>query len=181
MNRIYTGLLMLAGAAALISSARAAYPEMIPLEESSLVGRTAPAVELKTLTGESFSLEQARAEGKVVVMAFWASWCGPCRRELPALKELEAKLSGAPIEILLVNVDKEASDARRFLRQVGLNDSDLTVAMDNEAVALGSYGVMSMPTTFLIDRNGTVKLFKVGYSDEKGLTELEDAISGALR
>jgi len=180
MNPIRIGMLAL-GLSLGAGLARAAYPEMIPMEAVSLVGRTAPTVELTTLTGGRFSLEQARAEGNVVVMAFWASCCGPCRRELPALRALEAELTGKPVEIVLVNVDKDPRDAKRFLRQIGLTDEDLTVAMDNEAVALGNYGVMSMPTTFLVDRNGTVKLSKVGYSTEKGLKELEDAIAGALR
>lgn len=178
MDRRWSGLVALLLAASV--PAQAAYPEMIPLEEVKLTGRTAPEVELSTLTGGSFSLQQARDDGKVVVLAFWASWCGPCQRELPALKELEKTLDDR-VQIVLVNVDKDARDAQRFLRRINLKDDDLVVAMDNEAIALGSYGVLSMPTSFVIDRNGTVKLSKVGYSTEKGLTELEAAIAGALR
>jgi thiol-disulfide isomerase/thioredoxin len=164
-----------------VAHAQTPYPEMIPIEELSLVGRTAPEVTLKTLSGDAFTLSSAQAAGEVVVLSFWASWCGPCRREIPALKELQASLGGRPVRIVLVNVDRDARDARRFLKQIGIGEQDMLVAMDNEALALGSYGVMSMPTTVLVDRNGTVKLFKVGYSEEKGLTELEDAINGALR
>lgn len=163
------------------AAAQTPYPEMIPLADGALVGRTAPEVSLKTLTGGDFSLSSARQAGEVVVLSFWASWCGPCRREIPALQALQGSLSGRPVRIVLVNVDKDPRDARRFLSQIGLKEADMLVAMDNEAVALGSYGVMSMPTTVLVDRNGTVKLFKVGYSEEKGLAELEEAIAGALR
>ena len=163
------------------AQAQTPYPEMIPLEELSLVGRTAPEVKLTTLSGESFALSSAKSAGEVVVLSFWASWCGPCRREIPALKALQAELAGKPVRIVLVNVDRDARDARRFLKQIGVDESEMVIAMDNEAVALGGYGVMSMPTTVLVDRNGTVKLFKVGYSEEKGLSELEEAIREALR
>ncbi|MFT4974931.1 MAG: thiol-disulfide isomerase/thioredoxin [Myxococcota bacterium] len=178
MDRSLPGLLaLLLGISA---PAAAAYPEMIPLEDVALTGRTAPGIELTTLTGGDFSLEGARADGKVVVLAFWASWCGPCQRELPALKELQGTLSD-DVQIVLVNVDKDARDAQRFLRRIDISDDDLIVAMDNEAVALGSYSVLSMPTSFVIDRNGTVKLAKVGYSADKGLSEVEAAIAEALK
>ena len=155
-----------------------AYPEMIPLEEATLVGRSAPPVDLSTISGEHFSLEGAR--GEVVVLSFWASWCGPCRNELPALKALQAELSDEPVRIVLVNVDKDSRDAKRFLSQIGISSQEMVVAMDHDAIALGSYGVMSMPTLFLIDGNGTVKLRKVGYSTEKGLAELTAAIEEVL-
>jgi len=164
----------------LSAPAAAAYPEMIPLDDASLAGRTAPPIELSTLTGGSFSLEKAQAEGKTVVLAFWASWCGPCQRELPALKELQPSLPG-DVQIVIVNVDKDPRDARRFLKRVGINDDDLIVAMDNESIALGSYGVLSMPTSFVIDPRGTVKLAKVGYSADKGLAEIESAIAEARK
>ncbi|MEL6341631.1 MAG: TlpA disulfide reductase family protein [Myxococcota bacterium] len=164
---------------AALLSAQAAYPEMIPVQETAVVGRAAPGVSLQTLQGEDFSLEAAR--GEVVVFAFWASWCGPCRREMPALKQLQANLTDKPVQIVLINVDKDARDARRFLQQIGMTETDLKVIMDNEARVMGEYGVMSMPTTVLIDKNGTVKFSKVGYSTEKGLAELETAIAEALR
>lgn len=179
MNRLLCAAAMLLVGWA--GPAHATYPEMIPLEDASLDGRTAPPIELSTLTGGSFSLAETQSDGKVVVVAFWASWCGPCRRELPALNELQTTLDGRPVQIVLVNVDKAVQDARRFLSRVGIGEDDLIVAMDNEAVALGSYGVLSMPTTFVIDVNGTVKLTKVGYSDENGLTAIEAAIAEALQ
>jgi len=157
-----------------------AAPEMIPLEETSMVGRTAPAFELQSLAGTEISLEDM--QGQVVVLSFWASWCGPCRAELPALQQLQQQLDNdsANTQIVLVNVDREKQDAIRFLAQVGMSKDDLPVLLDNDAVVMGHYGVLSMPTLFLVDRNGTIKFAKVGFSQEKGLTELEAAIEGAL-
>ena len=157
-----------------------AAPEMIPLEETSMVGRAAPAIALQSLEGTSFSLEEMR--GQVVVLAFWASWCGPCRAELPALQQLQQQLSDDErnAQIVLINVDRERQDALRFLTQVGLTRDGLPVLLDNEAIVMGNYGVLSMPTMFLVDQNGTIKFAKTGYSQEKGLVELEAAIQGAL-
>ncbi|MDG1479805.1 MAG: TlpA disulfide reductase family protein [Myxococcota bacterium] len=168
MNR---ALLMLMMAAPLSAGA---YPEMIPLEETSLIGRAAPEVDLKTLGGEAFVLSEAK--GEPVVLAFWASWCGPCRKEMPALMELQAARDD--VRIVMVNVDRDRRDAQRFLSQVGISPEDAEIALDSEAVALGEYGVMSMPTTFLVDGSGVVKLHKVGYSTEKGLVELIAALDG---
>lgn len=148
-------------------------PEMIPEDAGDLVGRTAPAFTGELLSGGSFDLASTR--GKVVVLSFWASWCGPCRQELPALDAL-AKRS-PDLAIYAVNVDRDQAAAQRFLRSVPI---DLPVVWDNTAIALGRYDVASMPTMVLLDQNGTVKFKKTGFSKEKGLAELEAAI-GALR
>lgn len=168
MNRLLMLMLMLAA-----PMSAGAYPEMIPLEETSLIGRAAPDVDLQTLSGGKFVLSEAR--GRPVVLAFWASWCGPCRKEMPALMALQEKNSD--VRIVMVNVDKDIRDARRFLAQIGLSAEEAEIALDNEAIALGAYSVLSMPTTFLVDPNGTVKFHKVGFSTEKGLAELEAAIA----
>ena len=147
-----------------------AAPRMIP-EESAIdpVGRTAPTFQAELLDGGEFDLEARR--GKPVVLAFWASWCGPCRQELPALSQLQAERDD--VQIIAVNVDRDAELARRFLQKV---EVELPIVWDNEAVSMGQYNVMSMPTTFLIDAQGTLKFKKVGYSSQKGLSELIAAL-----
>lgn len=142
-----------------------AAPRMIPLEEVDLVGRTAPSFELELLGGGTFTLDAMR--GKQTVLSFWASWCGPCREELPALEQL-AKERG-DIVVYAINVDRDPNLARRFLAQVKV---DLPVVWDPDSVALGQYEVLSMPTMFLLDENLTVKFRKTGFSKENGLKEL---------
>ncbi len=150
----------------------AAAPEMIPEDENTeIVGRTAQDFELATLDGQTFKLSEHR--GSPVVVAFWASWCGPCRLELPALSSYAAE--HPEVEIIAVNVDRERKDAEKFLSQISV---DLPIALDPESVVMGNFLVYTMPTTILIDANGTVKLFKIGYGKEKGLSELDAAISG---
>ena len=148
-----------------------AEPEMIPEEDLDLVGRSAPAISLPTLSGGHFSLEEQR--GKPVVLAFWASWCGPCRYELPALSVLSEQRPD--VQFIAVNVDKNSGPAKKFLR--GINNMNLPVVLDSQSMILGEYSVISMPTLFLIDAEGTVQFIKVGYSKEKGLVELEAALS----
>jgi len=146
-------------------------PELIPEDAVDMVGRTAPSFAATTLDGQPFDLESTR--GKPVVLAFWASWCGPCRLELPALSKLQKERSD--IVIYAVNVDRDRRKADAFLRKI---EVDLPVVWDNESKAMGQYDVLSMPTTFLLDPQGTVKLRKVGYSEAKGLTELLTALEG---
>lgn len=161
----------MSAALALACLALAAEPEMIPESGLDLVGRTAPAFAAPLFDGEAFALESTR--GKPVVLSFWASWCGPCRLELPALSELQKQRPD--IAIYAVNVDRDRRKAEGFLKQVKV---ELPVVWDNESLAMGQYDVLSMPTMFLLDARGTVKLRKVGYSSEKGLAELEAALAG---
>jgi thiol-disulfide isomerase/thioredoxin len=161
------GILIAAGLAL------AAPPEMIPLEALDLVGRTAPGFELTMLDGGAFKLEDQR--GKRVVLSFWASWCGPCRQELPALAALQKERPD--IAIFAVNVDRDPALARRFLSQVQF---DLPIVWDPDSIALGQYEVLSMPTMFLLDENGTVKFRKTGFSTQNGLKELEAALAGKV-
>ncbi len=145
-------------------------PEMIPEKDVDLIGRTAPEFTAKNDDGGDFALSDTR--GKPVVLSFWASWCGPCRLELPALAELQKTRDD--VVIYAVNVDRERGKAKQFLAKVKF---DLPIVWDNDAEALGHYDVMSMPTMFLLDEQGTVKWRKTGFSKQKGLVELEEQLS----
>ena len=146
-----------------------AAPEMIPNDDVELVGRTAPPIEAQLMDGGDFSLESLR--GSPVVLSFWASWCGPCRNELPALSELAKKRP--TVKFYAVNVDREMQPAKHFLTQV---TNELPVVWDQQSIALGQFQVLSMPTLFLIDKRGTVKFIKVGFGTASGLTDLEEAL-----
>ena len=148
-----------------------AEPEMIPIEDVDLQGRSAPVFSLPLFEGGTIDLEKLR--GKPVVLSFWASWCGPCRFELPELSRIQPLYPD--VHFIAVNVDKDKNEAQKFLSRVQFS---LPIAWDNEALTLGEYSVISMPTMFLIDAQGTVQYVKVGYSQEKKLVELEDKIKG---
>ena len=146
-------------------------PEMIPETDEDLLGRSAPDFTLPTFDNQEITLSQLR--GQAVLLSFWASWCGPCRFELPELSRIQPDYPN--VKFVAVNVDRTRKDAEKFLSRVKF---ELPIAWDNEANILGEYGVISMPTMMLIDRNGTVVYVKVGYSREKKLKELEEKIKG---
>ena len=145
-------------------------PEMIPKVEMSLMGRTAPFFSKSEKNGLNFNLQDQK--GKIVILSFWASWCSPCRYELPELYLLQQKMPD--VKVVTINVDKHQKDARGFLSKV---DFDLPILWDHDAKIMGQYQVLSMPTIFLIDQNGTVKYKKVGYSKTKKLVDLEQQIA----
>ncbi len=148
-------------------------PEMVPLDAFQAAGN--PVVkdfELPLMQGGTFKLSDQK--GKTVVLSFWASWCGPCRKELPALSTFAA--THPDVKFIAVNVDRERSAADKFLGAVSIT---LPVAFDPDAKALGSYGVTAMPTIFVIDKKGALAFSHTGYSEEKGFAELEAALGTA--
>ncbi len=153
-----------------------AEPEMIPIEvleaaKAASTGADASDITLPTSDGGTFRMADHR--GSPVVLSFWASWCGPCRAELPALATWAA--THPDVQVLTVNVDRQRPPADRFLQSVRF---DLPVAYDPDAKELGRFGVMSMPTMFLFDRAGAFIWSHTGYSAERGFTELDAALGG---
>lgn len=146
-------------------------PEMIPIEALDLLHKPAPGFELKTLDGGSFKLQDHK--GKTVVLSFWASWCGPCRKELPELAKLQKERSD--VEIFAVNVDRDKALAQKFLTTTPV---ELPIIWDQDSIALGQYEVLSMPTLFVIDKNQVVTFRKTGFSEERGLAELIAVLDG---
>lgn len=147
-----------------------AAPEMIPAAAMEVLNHPAPPFTLPLLRGGTFDL--AQQQGKTVVLSFWASWCTPCRMELPELSKLAAERKD--LVVIAVNVDRDKAAAERFLQSVpGIN---VPVALDPEASVMGNYLVLSMPTMFAIDSKGIVRYQRVGYSREKGLSELISAL-----
>ena len=133
------------------------------------VGHLASDFEVPLKGGGTFKL--SAHFGRRVVVSFWASWCGPCRAELPALSKLAA--SYPDVDFLALNVDRERKAADAFLDKVAVT---IPIAYDHEAVSMGNYGVTSMPTLFLIAPDGTIALKHVGYGTERGFTDLEAAL-----
>jgi thiol-disulfide isomerase/thioredoxin len=128
------------------------------------VGQAAPAVSLPQLSGASeVSLESLR--GKVVYLDFWASWCGPCRISFPQLEQLRNELGSEGFEVLAINVDEVESDAQTFLSEVSVS---YLVVRDGEGITPGTYGILGMPTGYLIDRQGIVREIHQGFRKSDG-------------
>jgi len=147
-----TVLCLMAAAASL---GGAATPDILPVVDRNGVklGEPAPNFQLRDLNGRLVTLSDLR--GKVVLLNFWATWCGPCRVEMPAMEDLYRALPRKDFEILAVSTDAQGVSITRPFQQENrltfpiLHDADYRVGL--------TYGARSLPMTFMVDRQGIVR------------------------
>jgi peroxiredoxin len=135
------------------------------LASSGMEGQTAPDFALKSSTGENLRLSEFR--GDVVMVNFWATWCGPCRQEMPLLDELYNRYQRVGFNLLGVNIDDDSRRAMAMVEELGVN---FPVLFDASKKVSELYEVEAMPVTVIIDRQGTVRYvhhgYKPGYEDK---------------
>lgn len=141
-------------------------------------GESAPALTLPSLKsmdskGGNFSL--ATQKGKVVLVDFWASWCGPCRKSLPALDKLQAKYKDQGLVVVGVSLDDDVAAAAAFLDRVPVN---FTILSDTTGASAEAYHVVAMPTSFLVDAEGKVA---ARFEGGEHMDAEEAAIQGLLK
>ncbi len=125
------------------------------------VGDVAPDFTLPTLEGNSVRLADYR--GKVVFINFWATWCPPCRQEMPSMESLYRRLKGRAFEMLAVSIDREGEDGLQpFVSQYGLT---FPVLLDPHKEVYRLYGVTGVPETFIVDGHGVILLKLIGPQD----------------
>ncbi len=135
--------------------------------------RLAPDFTLKDSNGHPVKLSDYR--GKVVLLNFWATWCGPCQIEIPWFIEFEKSHKDQGFAVLGVSMDEEGWEVvRPFAERMGVN---YRILLGTETVAQQYGGVDSLPTTFLVDREGRIAAAHVGLTDRK---EFEDGIQALL-
>ena len=140
------------------------------LASSGLEGRSAPDFALKSSTGENLRLSEYR--GEVVMVNFWATWCGPCRQEMPLLDELYQRYERVGFNLLGVNIDDDSRKAMKMIEELGVN---FPVLFDSRKEVSKLYEVEAMPVTVLIDREGNVRYVHHGYKpgyEEKYLDQI---------
>ncbi|MBI4489803.1 MAG: TlpA family protein disulfide reductase, partial [Deltaproteobacteria bacterium] len=120
----------------------------------------APDFTLKDLQGNRISLRDLR--GKVIFLNFWATWCPPCRLEMPTMEELHKEFGSQGLVILAVNHREDAEDIKPFYKQHQLT---FTTLLDEEGKVFDLYSAWSLPTTYLIDKKGKMVGKVVGYRD----------------
>ncbi len=108
------------------------------------------AIRFEDADGQSRSLTDFR--GKVVLLNIWATWCVPCRKEMPTLDRLQAKLGGADFEVVALSIDRRMDAVRKFFAEVGIQK--LAMYLDSSAKATRELGAVGLPTTLLLDREG---------------------------
>lgn len=119
--------------------------------------------ELKNLEGKSVKLSDYR--GKVVLMTFWATWCGPCKKEMPELQKFQAANKDKGVAVLAINIDRftERSKVPAFLKKEGLDSIDVVY---EDAEQLGSYNYSGIPALYVIDRQGRIAHARTGYDPD---------------
>ena len=117
-----------------------------------------PALQLMDIHGRPHNLMQYR--GRVVLVNFWATWCPPCRAEMPSLWRLKAKLKNHPFDILAVNIEEDAAMVKAYLPQA--MKQDLVVLLDRRGQTNKDWGLMMYPTTYIIDKQGRIRYVVTG-------------------
>jgi thiol-disulfide isomerase/thioredoxin len=118
--------------------------------------RPAPAESIVAPDGAAVTL--GRFKGKVVLVNFWATWCAPCLREMPALDRLQAALGGERFQVVTISVDRQGkSVVEPFLKRLGVGH--LPAYLDSRSALLHAFGARGLPTSYLIDADGTL----IGY------------------
>lgn len=125
------------------------------------------------LDDKQYSLSALR--GKVVYLTFWASWCAPCRQEMPFLVELHKRYAAQGFEVLALSEDQKPQDGIEFITPFAV---PFLVAYDKDGTVREQYGVEGMPTHFIIDRDGHVRYSHMGFkeSDQERITQQVDRL-----
>jgi peroxiredoxin len=136
--------------------------------------KPAPDFALKDVDGRTVHLSDYK--GKVVILDFWATWCGPCRMEIPWFIELQRQDKDRGLEVLGVSMDDNGwADVKPFLSEMKVNYR-VVIGDDKTAETYG--GVESLPTTFLVDREGNIAVVHVGLANRK---DIEDGVEQLLQ
>lgn len=129
-----------------------------PFAHAVTSGGEAANFTLKSADGSNIRLSEHR--GQVVLINFWASWCGPCRQEMPELDSLHQKYQHLGFTVFGINVEQDRASADRVLRDIPVT---FPVLFDDDNVVSELYQVDAMPATVLVDRSGTVRFAHKGY------------------
>lgn len=140
--------------------------------QGNAIGKPAPDFELETLDGKKVKLSDFR--GKAVVLNFWATWCQPCKIEMPWFIEFQNKYRGEGVEIVGVAMeDTDRKDIEKFLKEMGVN---YLILLGKESVGEQYGGILGLPTTFYIGRDGTIVEQHAGLISK---SEIEEHIKKA--
>jgi thiol-disulfide isomerase/thioredoxin len=150
----FTGYSAAAAVAILCLAPRSHAASAAPLT----TGAAAPSFQLDSLAGKPVNL--ADYKGQVVMLNFWASWCGPCRKEMPILDQLHKQYRSKGFTMVGVNVEPNSGDALQWLKATPVS---FPILFDRESAVSKLYQVQGMPNTVIVDRQGRVRYIHRGY------------------
>ena len=129
-----------------------------------LVGRPAPDFALNDLDGNPVNLRDLR--GKVVVLNFWATWCPPCRAEMPEIEAIHQQYKDKGVTVIGIDIRETVAEVRDFIEDGGLS---WTFVIDRTGAVAAGYAVSAIPTSFFIDAAGIVRAIEVGAMTKGGM------------
>lgn len=160
MKRIVVVCMMLVTAMVLLTACNKKNETAAPASQAVPTKDMVPApdIAITTLDGKQFKLSELK--GKVVLLNFWATWCPPCREELPSMLKLNAAMAGKPFQMVAISIDEGGAQAvSSFLAS---NNYALPAYLDPTGTAAKQYGITGVPESFIIDRNGVMVKKVVG-------------------
>lgn len=158
------------GSIAAWTAALAACAMAVAAQAAPKAGDVPPDLLGKTPKGEEIRISDHR--GKVMVVSFWASWCGYCRKLFPTLDGLQRQVDPSQMRVVVVNFKEDVPTYRAVLRQV--RESAVTWTHDRSGDVSDAYGVQAVPRMFLVDKAGRVAHVRAGYSEESLPSLVED-------
>ena len=135
-------------------------------------GNAAPEFSVTDIDGKKLSLSDYR--GKVILLDFWATWCTPCRAEIPHFVEMQQKYGPQGFQVVGISMDDDAKPVKEFYRQFNMN---YPVAVGDDKLAQSFGGVLGLPVNFIIDREGRIHAKYLGATD---VSVIDKAVSDLL-
>lgn len=121
------------------------------------IGNLAPDFQLQDMEGQNVTLSNLR--GNPIIINFWASWCGPCREEMPFLQQIYEKWNSEDVLLLTINLRETPSEITEYMQN---NDLSFPVLLDVDGSVTQNYNVIGIPTTFFIDKDGVIQSKRLG-------------------
>ncbi len=138
--------------------------------EGAQVDNLAPNFQLQNLDGQTVSLSNFR--GKPVLVNFWATWCPPCRSEMPYIQEIYEEWTNKGLVVLTINIGESSSKVEEFMQSLNLS---FTVLLDTKQDVAQRYNITGIPTTFFIDKDGIIQDKVISAFQNK--TQIENRLS----
>jgi peroxiredoxin len=145
-------------------------PTEAPDSNTAEIDKRAPGFQLADIKGKTVSLDDF--QGKLVFLNFWATWCGPCRSEMPYIQDLYEGQSETGVAILAINVGEDLAEVEGFLKEYSLT---FPVLLDISGTVAKKYNIRAIPATYFIDSDGIIRDMQIGAF--RNVAEIKDILS----